>query len=233
MDSRGRREYSSTTIGREMEDAIAQVNQWQQQAATVLTSYEHDINQTIAMLFLDDDIAKSEATKNIVVSPHGQIALNLQEVPDAVLTLNFEKSRFHALRPEYSEVHPSRSVPLLAYMKQVQAIYYQYEQVKAVLRWFNENATRNAIRYYFPAAATLCPQTFADVAPAARHRPPAGVHDWLQPIRDTAATVASAVMLPSDAMTRRRKDMWLTFAPTLVHGAGDAKYTTDQITFNV
>ena len=229
--------YVGTPIGREMEAAIRRINAQQQIAAAVLTEYTPGVPETIAMLFDDEDVAKATAAKGIVIAPHfttSEYTLDLFGGPQhsTRLGINFDGSYCPPLMAKKCVVNQSRCAPLTAYIKRAEALYLQYEEVKAVLRWLNQNATLNAIRYYFPTAMQLCPETFRGMEMASRHGIPEHIHDWLQPMRDAAATVASAVMLPATAKARDRNKMWLTFESRIVQ-LSDSKYTTDTITFNI
>ena len=223
--------YVGTPIGREMETAIANINRLQQIAAAVLTEYTPGVPETIAMLFDDEDVAKATAAKGIVIAPYSSTS---EYVLGHALRfgIDFDGAYCPPLKPGRLAVNKSRYVPLAHYIHRAEALYLQYEQVKAVLRWLNQNATLNAIRYYFPTAMQLCPETFRGMELASRHRTPEHIHDWLQPMRDAAATVASAVMLPATAKARDRNKMWLTFESRIVQ-LSDSKYTTDTITFNI
>lgn len=227
--------YSGTRIGREMEDAINKINHMQQCAVAALTEYPVRIDQTIAMLFNDEDVAKSAAVRNII-TPSGWVR-GYTILPDTTLAIDYDDDRDRAhclpINPTRFQPNPFRIAPLNDFIGKVGAIYLQYEEVKGVLRWLNTNATLGAIRYYFPAAMQLCPATFAGMGVPSRHDTPDGVSVWLQPIRDAAATVASATMLPKDVEPRKRHALWLTFSSRKVSlGDTGAHYTTDQITLN-
>lgn len=224
--------YVGTPIGREMEAAIRRINAQQQIAAAVLTEYTLGVPETIAMLFDDEDVAKATAAKGIVIAPYSTTAEYVLQ-PAMRLGINSDGAYCPPLRPGRLAVNKSRYVPLAHYIHRAEALYLQYEQVKAVLRWLNQNATLNAIRYYFPTAMQLCPETFRGMEMASRHSTPEHIHDWLQPMRDAAATVASAAMLPVPAEARKRNKMWLTFDSRTVQLSPDSKYSTDQITFDI
>lgn len=228
--------YSGTRIGNEMETTISRLNQQSWVTVAVLTKYEHTIDQTIAMLFPDEIIARSAAAKGIVY-PSGwtrEYELGTNAGP-FTLGLNYEKGA-HCLPIQDTQVcfNHARGMPLLAYIREVEKVYLQFEEVKGVLRWLNHNATLGAIRYYFPQVLKLCPATFAGMGVPSRHDTPAGIHDWLQPMRDAAATVVSAIMLPEDARPKERDAMWLTFASRKITLSVDGpQYSTDRMIFSI
>lgn len=202
-----------------------------QATVATMTEYHHSPASTLPMCFSDDVLAKLKQVRDMV-HPAAWIE-DYQILPGVQLHINFKNSLVPTIVPERFQLNYSRASDLLHYIKSVEAIHMQFEEVKAVLRWLNRNATPGAIRYYFPTAMKLCPGVLADEVPT-RHKTPEGISDWMQPIRDAAATVASSLMLPSTAEPRARGNMWLTFAPKNVHLApAGAVYTTDQISYNI
>jgi hypothetical protein len=201
-----------------------------QTTVAAMTEYQHSRETTLPMLFADDTLAKLKQVRGMVKARDRikfyPMLLNTR------LAIDYEGALVPAIERDCFVVNPDRSGPLLHYIKAVEAIHRQFEEVKAVLRWLNENATPGAIRYYFPAAMTLCPQALSADVPS-RHKTPEGISNWIQPIRDAAATVVSSLLLPSTAVPKARGNMWLTFDPWTVQVAGGASYATDPVTYNI
>ena len=234
----GRRtQYSGSTIGNEMEEAIKLINAWQQLAAAALTSYEPSTQATIAMLFEPAIIERSRSARGIVrpMSPTVEYQLTSTiDVTQKKVRLGIDYTRQLPLPIEPSQVMPQdpQVQQLQLGVQEVERIYRQYEEVKGVLRWLNGHCTLNAIRAIFPAILRLCPATFRDMhAMPSRYQEPYGLHNWLQALRNAGNTVAAAQMLP-DIPPRHRQTMWLVFESTRVN-VGEEFYMTDYITINL
>jgi hypothetical protein len=197
-----------------------------------MTHYPHSREGTLPMLFRDDDLAKLEAVRGMVDPMSDTEVYGI--APDVHLTINYKEARVPTIDANRLFMQQDRITPLVSFIAEVKAIHDKFEEVKAVLRWLNCNATPGAIRYYWPTILELCPNSpaFADLqnVPTRYHNPP-GIHNWLQSIRDAAATVAGSLLLPSDAAPRLKKQMWLTFASTTVHLGSEILYITDQMTY--
>lgn len=237
MGWHNRRNDKRSSIGEaHVEKAVVQLSRTCAATVATMTRYIPSREETLPMLFRDDDLAKLAAVRGMVdpMCNIGRYTIN----PGVVLDIKFtdakvptiELGRLYLLAPL---ALPPRA-PLLSYIAEVKAIHDKFEEVKAVLRWFNREATPGAIRYYWPTALELCPEAPAFAAlqevPTRYHNPPK-ISSWLQPIRDAAATVAGSLLLPVDARPRIRDKMWLTFAPTTVHLANEVFYTTDQMVY--
>jgi hypothetical protein len=98
-----------------------------------------------------------------------------------------------------------------------------------MLRWFNRHATVGAIRHYWPAAVTLCPNApnlkGLLEKPAERFNVPIGVTEMLPLIRETAATVATMQLL-GDRPINDAKGLTLTMP------GGEATLLGVKVTLN-
>lgn len=215
-----------------VDEAVAKLNRTCGAAVATMTKYGHSREKTLPMLFRDDDLAKLEAVLGMV-DTSSQIEL-YKIIPDVFLSISYADAKVPTIEPDRLYLQPDRLAPLLSYIAEVKAIHDKFEEVKAVLRWFNRNATPGAIRYYWPTALELCPKAPAFDAlqdvPTRYHNPPK-VSSWLQPIKDAAATVAGSLLLPGDAHPRIRDKMWLTFTSVTVHLANEVFYATDQMVY--
>lgn len=217
-----------------VEEAVTLINRTAMKAAAVMTSYTIARDDTLRMLFSDNVLMRAAAAKDIIEPM--SVLDDYPVAQDVRLYVNFADSRYPTISDKALTPQPDLIQPLLTYVEQVKAIYHSYEQVKAVLRWLNRNATPGAIRYYWPTALTLCPK--APSLLELQHVPsrftnPLDVGGWLQAFKDTAATMAGSAMLPSEAQPTHRKQMWLTFAQTTVQVGPGTSYRTDGLQFNI
>jgi hypothetical protein len=201
-----------------------------------MTEYKPGLNETLAMLFNPGTIDRATRAYGIVVEPYTHVSYP-NVWPYCTLTLNYDSSAVIPIRPDAFEPQPFTIKSLLDFMREVEAIYLQYEQVKAMLRWFDRNATAGAVRYYWPAVTKLCPSSPAlagmSDGPPSRFRVPAGISERLQMVRDTATILAGAALLPRDVKPRPLGYMRLTLQTRKVTLRNEVTLSTDQIIVNV
>lgn len=217
-----------------VDKALGDLNKWCKSTVNALTHYNPTRMKTLHMLFNDDTVAKLSQVRGMVDPMTNIKAYAIQE--RVILTIDFEGELIPPVQSEFLDVYPDRITPLLTYVEQVRAIHDRYEEAKAVLKWLNRNATPGAIRYYWPTAMKLTPKAkiwedLQDVP--SRYSEPTGIGDWLQALRDAAATVVNATLLPADAAPRAKGHMTLTFAPKKVEVGATQSYQTDNMTYNV
>jgi hypothetical protein len=154
------------------------------------------------------------------------------------IKIDFEGCDILPIQPSRLQLQKDKIGPLIQYLREVEKVYLQYEEIKAVLRWLNQNATIGGIRYYWPSIMRVAPKdsVFAGMEKAPkRHDTPRHLYEWLQPLRDTAATVASMALMPEDARGKPfDKHMSVTcHRRKVVVKEPDITYQTDSVTFNV
>jgi hypothetical protein len=214
--------------------ALGNINSAQVKSVSLRTKYHLTLAQTLPMFIPDDVLDKVAAAKPFVVD-HREIS-NFVIQAGVKLHCDFGDSPWITVDEAALQENPARIQPLLAYIAQVKAVHDTFEEVKAVLKWLNRNATPGAIRYYWPTAMKLCPDSPAwkglPEVPT-RFSQPANIGEWLQPMRDAAATMAGAAFIPADTATPVRNEMWLTLPETLVCPTVHSSYTTNARTYNI
>jgi hypothetical protein len=220
--------------------AIGTINTLCQRTVQALTEYTPTRDETIRMLLPQEMLDRALAAKELI-EPDSLIMEYDTVAPDVSLNLdyrddNYQKTGYY---PPINEggglVLQAGHEKLLTFIEGVRTIHHQFEELKAVLRWLNRNATPGAIRYYFPTVLALCPDSppVKDLQHVpSRYHQPAGIGDWMQSIKDASACFASTQMLPGSAVKRPREKMWLTFSGTIVKRGDIAAFTTDNITYN-
>lgn len=218
-----------------VESAVGTINQLCQRTVAVMTEYTMTRDETVCALFSPDVLHRAMAATDLIEPESHVIRYNLDPIGPVNLTINYRDAGAYPPIKESAMVLQASSDVLVAFIEKVRAIHEQFEELKAVLRWLNRNATPGAIRYYFPTVLALCPQSPPIMAlqhVPTRYTQPKDINDWMQCIRDASALYAGAQMLPSTAKRRDRESMWLTFTPYEVH-RGPIKFQTDQIIYNL
>jgi hypothetical protein len=216
--------------------AITELAKTQQATVALMTNYETSLEDTLGMLFDPGTLQKLRAVQGMVTTHNiKQYALDQR---GTYLHLDYAGATVPAI--DAIMMNPQISVePLMTFVSAVKAIHDRFEEAKAVLRWLNRNATPGAIRYYWPSAMKLCPNSpiWADLQSVpSRYDTPAGIAHWTQAIKDSATTVTSALMLPSGTAPKARRGigaMWLRFETTKVHLTGAQEYDTDTMLYNI
>ena len=206
-------------------------------AAEINALYSYDVSTmgTLAMLIDDDKMAKLKAVYGMVTAYADRKTYALY--PDVDISIVFKDEPIPSVEKEFIQVDPQRFVPLATFIQNIRPIHQKYEEVKAVLKWLNRNATPGAIRYYWPHAMKLCPKSlnnwedYQEVP--SRYSEPDHVADWLQPMRDAATTLVGSLLLPSNAAPKDVTAMKLTFKSTKVKLSGASGYSTDSMDYNL
>lgn len=216
-----------------VQEACAVLSRNAQRTVNAMTKYEFSREQTLPMLFRDDDIAKMQAVNGMVDAARDNIPYKLAEA--CYLWIDYERANLPAIEQSRLFVQPERIGPLLNHIAAVRDIHLRFEAVKYVLRWFNREATPGAIRYYWPTAMQLCPKAtcWDDLQEVpTRFKEPEGIGKRMQMIRDSATTVATSLLLPAHVAPKNKDKLWLTFEsyqPT----QGDLGWTTDVAVYHL
>jgi hypothetical protein len=219
----------------DLDNAKAKVNRLMQQTATVMTSFHGSFGNTLEMLFDPDTLERATKARGHVVSPHSVVTYKIAD--HVTMTMDFTDALPLPIRPEALKLQVDKVQPLHDVVQELSAIYLKFEEVKALVRWFNENATLAAIRYYWPPIIGLFPALYADKTEVSeRFGAVNRIGERLQMIRDTQTTMAAARMLPENTEPRMRgRKMWLNFQARAARAIRqpDVHYVTEDITFNL
>lgn len=214
-----------------MEKALINLNRQQQIAATVRTAYDRPLMETIHMLIDDDSYNKLHAVKDLIKTAGSSRDYPLQDVRFFV---EFQHADIPAF--EKAVVQTDRIAPLLTFLHELATVHWAYEEVRGVLKWLNRNATPGAIRYYWPSAMKLTETSpiWAELGSVpTRYTTPDGIGDWLQNLKDAAATVTGMLLLPNDVPPRPKNQMWVTFPSKNIRVGEGAGYNTDAVTYYI
>lgn len=115
------------------------------------------------------------------------------------VSLRIDWTRLGYARAEEEIVQVLPGTPIANLLERVRAVRDDWENVMAVLYYFDRNGTPGSARYYWPTILTLAPDheglTSAGLGNSFVDPPRYSV--WLPSMRKAATTVASALMLPT------------------------------------
>jgi hypothetical protein len=123
-------------------------------------------------------------------------AIDNVPTPYVGVQVQFNWSRLPYARAEEKIFNFAPGTPLSNLCERLSKVRQDWERVMAVLHYFDRYGTPGAARYYWPTIVTLAPDH--DVSTAGLGNSfvdPINYSQWLPMMRDTATTVASALML--------------------------------------
>lgn len=184
--------------------------------------------------FEEETLRRLRLVKDLV-----PVTQNLQDyvlLPHARMVIDFKELTVPTILPTAYKPDLTKCQPIIAAAEKALEIQSKYARVKHLLRWFNRNATPGAIRAYWPAVLTLCPDSpsmraLMNAVPT-RYDTPRGIGVLLPLIRETASTVAAMELIPADIQKRPRNDVWFSLDGTEREFDG-APYATEHLLINV
>ena len=129
------------------------------------------------------------------------------------LGIDWEETGMCAIAP--TAFNAQNDSALCAWVDGAKAIVKKWEQVRRVFKFLNQNATVGAMRHYWPSVLALIPndgtQTPIHQTDGVRFKDVPNIGLWLGAIRESAATVTSALMIPESAYKHRGTTMNVAF----------------------
>lgn len=222
-----------------VENAVAKLRVLSQRTVAARVKRQFTTNQIVHMMFEPDTIRRATEARGVVderfTSSESYPLSNQRYGNGATLYISYEHEPMLAIKAECYRYY-ARQEPFLQFFDEVYAIYRKFEEVVALLRWLNRNATPGAVRYYFPPAMKLTPAapiwTELQEVPS-RYNEPGGISDWIQTIKDAANTVAASALLPADVKPAQATGMTLTFGSTAVVLSDRTSYVTNSVTYQI
>lgn len=156
--------------------------------------FPHTFNEIIPRLFSHLTIDILKKAYPVIQYPGGSNLFKITAHGEITL------SRFDDIKmvvPNSKVVVKPVDAAIYASMNEVERVVREFAKAKHVLKWLDKHATLGAIRYYWPTVLSLIPGggPFNGEVPAS-YREPDGIHKMLPFLRDTASTVASALLCP-------------------------------------
>lgn len=120
-------------------------------------------------------------------------------LPDTIMVPNSEKQ------------HAVLDPQMLEALREMSAINAKFNEVLHVLDWCNDHLTPGAARYYWPTIMSLADVERFNAEVPSRFNQPEGIAQIVPHMRNTASTVASALMLGDNVKPESSNKVMLTF----------------------
>lgn len=104
-------------------------------------------------------------------------------------------------KEEFITMQPALRANIATWRDDMLAIYRKWMVVRYVAKWFDNNASFGAVRYYWPSMMALLPEGCTPLqnlhnAGLEKYKEPFGISKMLHLVRKTATTVTAGQMLP-------------------------------------
>ena len=210
----------SVLSGNHLNIAKAKIERLCQRSIKVMAPFEHDLKTILPWCFSDD-------TRMTLAHAHSLVKLNLyygglattgtyKIVGGVGFSVDFTSIPMLAPTEELFQVDPVAGIPLLDAIERIIAIKNKFDLAEHVLNWLDGHVTAGAMRYYWPTVLSLAPDAPALKTEApSRFNTPGNIAPFLPFIRESASTIASALMLSEEIDIAPKKGMTL-----VLHGSG-------------
>src|ERR1035437_4654327 len=188
-----------------------------QRSVKVMAPFDYDMPAVLPWCF-------SEDTRLTLTHAHSLVKLNLyygglattgsyKIVEGTGLSVDFASIPMLAPKEELFEVDEDSGRPLLEIIEQIKAIKNKFDLAEHVLNWLDGHVTAGAMPYYWPTVLSLAPGAPAlNTEAPSRFNTPGNITPFLPFIRESASTIASALMLAEDIDTAPKNAMTLQLA---------------------
>lgn len=197
-----------TTLGGQMRDANNVLTKLLDRVAHASCPMRVQKEQLIEALWAPDVVARLRQAKGLVQPSSWRNSYSIG--PYCRLSIDFSNSSVPTPYAPLCLQPPAAAFSRL--VEDLKVIYERFCMVKHVLNWMDANATPGAIRHYWPTMLTLAPKCDELMgASSVRYVEPEGISDLLPLLRETATTVASALLTPQVDTYDGADSMLLTF----------------------
>ena len=189
--------------GNHLSVAKTKIERLCQRSIKVMAPFEQDLKTVLPWCFSDD-------VRMTLTHAHSLVKLNLyygglattgsyKIVDGTGLSVDFASIPMLAPTEDLFQVDPVAGIPLLDAIEQIIAIKNKFDLAEHVLNWLDGHVTAGAMRYYWPTVLSLAPDapSLKTEAPS-RFNTPGNIAPFLPFIRESASTIASALMLSDD-----------------------------------
>lgn len=176
--------------------------------ATVAMDFNQE--QLIDWLFDPDKIKRLRSVKGLVAPASDRNSYPLGA--GCRLSMDFQMATTPTPMEGAWAIQPE-AVPFTTTVAELKALYEQFCKVRYVANWLDANATPGAVRHYWPTMLSLAPNSEAlKEASTFRYVEPAGISALLPLLRETAAIVVGALLLPKKELASQEKPMYVAFS---------------------
>lgn len=201
-----RRNYENPgkhSLGNELKSALAMLDRLQLRVIKAMVQVDFTAHDVVTWLW--DDHTREIMHKAYFVVPSINVHNNYS-FPTDNCSIRFDWAALQLAAPadDIMDIKPDAH-RLFDVMEEVNVIRVKFATARHLVNWMDAHATAGAIRAYWPTMLSL---VSTDVIPHAMpkfHHEPEGIAPMLSLLRDTAATVASALVLPEAANIGKTK----------------------------
>jgi hypothetical protein len=220
--------------GAGLSNAINAVNTMAQRYAAAMLHCPMTREELLDAMFEQEVIRKCTDALGLTCHTHSVMEYDLGQ--DVSLWIDYAvggQQRTLPISRDHIRLQPGFA-PMAQLIARTTEIYDKFEEVKALVRYLNLNATPSSARYYWPPILQLCGdhRAFEGLKEApGRYTTPREINKYLQVMRDTTSTMGQVALLPRDDITTRGPhQIWLTFRPR-TFTRGDIQFRGDQVRF--
>lgn len=224
-----------TTLGASgFSAATRKIDELHWSSAQAMLRFDHTFNDVMDWLF-DPEVLRIAKESRRVVEPRMDLEYyslgSWRE--DTRFTIRYKNSIYNTIRDEVGLIKSDASLPLQAFINEADALWRKFTAVQHCLMWLDANATPGAMRYYWPAIMSLAGDNavFKDID-GSRFKEPDGIGPMLPMLRETASTVASALLLSQERVVKP-DNMVLTFDSVAYTHESGVKIKTDTKTYSL
>jgi len=119
--------------------------------------------------------------------------------PRVSISIDFEPMKMLAPADHLLQEAGEDAMPLIYCFKHMYEIHREWQQVRDVAKWLDINATAGAMRSIWPCVLALVPDKLPGSlhqCQGQRYREVPGIGEWVERLRSTTYTIASALLLP-------------------------------------
>jgi hypothetical protein len=215
----------------QLSTVTSKVNTMAHNYAAMMLTKPMQVNEVIDAMFDPDTVRRATMARGII--PPMSDSLSYTVGNEISLGIDYTKAQAAPIVQTKLAIQPSFA-PMQQFIEEARRVYLKFEEIKAMIRYFNKHATAGAVRAYWPPIMEVARHTPAfrdmDKLPS-RYSEPRDIARWLQVLRDATTTMAEVNLLPGDTVARPRQEIWLTFGSVDVL-KGNMTYRSDYTTFN-
>jgi hypothetical protein len=192
----------ASALGKKYPLAMSTITALTDNVVYAMVRPEFTMSEVISSLFDKDVLSLLQIAAAVARDNNTSAKYILDE---ATVTIVFDRDYPPMLAPAQSQVLPQHpNSPLMQAIDAVRAIHFEFGAVAHVCEWLNYNATPAAIRYYWPTMAALVPGGLDTLPEGVPHKftDVPGIADYLPLIKQTAGSVAAALLCPQAPFKR-------------------------------
>jgi len=188
---------SNSVLGGHFSTAEQNIEKLCKRVIYATMDFRYTAKDVIPWLFAADTIERLKAAYGLTPLYDKWVSYDLTD--DVTLTIDYEDHlKMLSAADTMLEINHQQAKPLVDLVDHVKAIHDQFQCVLETMRWLDTHCTAGAVRHYWPTMGALAPdhEELQGGEPVRYVVPKQPIGPMLELIRETQATVASALLLP-------------------------------------